>query len=269
MKKIILLAFCFLTLGQAKAGPSVGVLKTANYSHILAKLFYVEEKGGRISNPRMRVIRGKKMAYNKLLKLENNDLDLSIQKISPPILQDLDEDWDPEIIIELSTEKNNCCNYTLIYRYDPSLKTYTYIAHNWGGIVKGRKLEDLDKDGTPEFISRNTSFLNEYGDKEGSRLPLQIWHYEKGKMIDVTREFPEIVQADAKKFWEEFAKARKAKKYDVFIIKDTLRAYLASKYNLGQAKDGWRLVKEVYKGKDKAEFIKYLENFFEEVGFKE
>ncbi len=266
MKKVIALIFCFLIFGQAKAGPSVGVLKTANYNHILAKLFYIEEKGGGVSNPKVRVIRGKRVVYDKLIKIENNTL--PFQKISPPILQDLDEDWEPEIIIELSTDKNNCCNYTLIYRYDPSLRNYTYIAHDWKSIIKGRKLEDIDKDGTPEFMSRDMRFLNEYGDKDGSKLPLQIWHYEKSKMIDVTSEFPELVKADAKKFWEQFTQARKAKKYDVFMVKDTLRAYLADKYNLGQAEDGWKLVKEAYKGKDKKQFINYLENFFQTTGFK-
>jgi hypothetical protein len=249
---------------QLSEGSTIGVLKTANYRNIQAKLYYVEEKAS-INTPRIKVLRQRKPVYDEVLSIDEMKY---FAKIAPPVLIDFDGDWEPEILVDVSSERTNCCNYSIIYTYDPKIQSYTKTSHFWGNGIKGRHMQDLDKDGTPEFISQDARFINEQDDEDNSARPIRIWHYgSTGDMIDVTRQYPSFIYADAVMHWERFEQANKVRKPDQVLVKDVLRAYLADKYLLGQEVEGWGLVKEAYRAKGRQKYFDNLQKFLDTNGY--
>ncbi len=248
---------------QSSFGDSIGVLKTANYRNTQMKLFYNEDKAA-IATPRVKFIRNRKVIFDKGLKFE--DQSQEFKRIAPPVLLDLDDDWEPEGIVELSTDRNNCCNYSVIFSYDKKKRTYSTTIHNWGAFVKGRKLEDLDKDGVIEFISQDVRFATDTNQTLQSK-PIRIWQFKDKKMTDVTVDFPELIKADALKAWNQVLETKKSKKQDSELQKALLKTYLADKYLLKQETEGWQKVKEVYKGKDKDHYFEDLQKLLEDAGY--
>ncbi|MCB9004297.1 MAG: hypothetical protein H6664_07985 [Ardenticatenaceae bacterium] len=91
--------------------------------------------------------------------------------------------------------------------------------------------------------------------------PLQILRFEEGQIIDVTHEYPELVQEDAN-LWlaavqnrtialsDDYLSVRPASP-EFLVTLDTyydflfLAAYLADMYVLGKEQEGWNIVQEM------------------------
>src|SRR5712691_5346949 len=57
----------------------------------------------------------------------------------------------------------------------------------WGNA--GYRLVDLDHDGRPEFRSGDDRFAYAFTAFAASAWPVRIWHFDHGRMRDVTRAF--------------------------------------------------------------------------------
>jgi hypothetical protein len=123
----------------------------------------------------------------------------------------------------------HCCSWSRIYRYNASRHRYVPVEHFWGngGFLK---LGDLNGDRVPEFISVDDRFANDFDGYAGSVRPIQIWSYRRGGFRDVTRRFPNQIDADAKGIWRLYLKHRGKKS----SVRGILPAWAADEYMLGR-----------------------------------
>jgi len=152
--------------------------------------------------------------------------------------RDLDNDGEPEILVDLYTGGANCCFYTQSYRYDPT--TDKYIAKVLRpGLSFPYTLKDLNKDKVPEFRTIDYRFAYKYGSNADTPRPLRIFDWDNGKLVDVTLAYPGYASRDAAVYYRIYLKYRKSKTVNV---RGFLAAYVASSYNAGKGPAAWRRV---------------------------
>lgn len=161
----------------------------------------------------------------------------------PVHVRDLDRDGEPEVLLDLYSGGAHCCTFTFLYRYVPD-RGYVKLVHFWGNV--GYRIGDLDRDGRPEFVSSDDRFAYVLTSYAAWVNPVQVWRYETGALVDVTRRYPGFVRRDASRLWRAYLATRR-KREDVRGI---LGAYLAEKVLLGEARDGWRRLREAVRRGD-------------------
>jgi subtilisin-like proprotein convertase family protein len=154
---------------------------------------------------------------------------------TPVVIRDLDADGEPEVLLDLYSGGAHCCTYTLIFRYRPHFRDYRRIVGWWGNV--GYRLGDIDRDGRTELQSADDRFAYAFAAYAFSLEPIQLWHYDRGRLIDVTRSFPRLVERDAGGLWSLYLRTRRSQYPEVRGI---LAAYLADLYLLGREDEGWR-----------------------------
>jgi hypothetical protein len=245
-------ASCFLG-GVAKAET-----KTAESGNVRAEVSFQSTSGLCSQNPQLKLVRKGQTVFNQNIPKE----EVGYCRLSDLQVRDLDKDNEPEIILDIFSGGAHCCTFSLIYRYDAKTQKYTAITHPWGN--GGRYgIQDVNKDGNLEFVDRDDRFAYKFSSYAGSRYPLQIWQYRQGKMIDVTRRYPQQVKNHADQLWQEYITTKNHFEGGKAI----LAAYLADKYLLGEGEDGWRRVQEAYRGSDRSQFFSELRKFLGETGY--
>ena len=227
--------------------------KTAQSGNIKAEVSYDRQEYG-LKNLRLKVLRSGQVVYDKPI-LDSDYFRLADYDNQVPKIVDLDGDGEPEVIVDLFSGGAHCCTSSWIYRYQPRPKTYDFIQVNWRDV--GYKLQDLDQDGIPEFENADASFAYAFSSFAGSGFPLALWQYRQGRLINVTRRYPKLVYADALRYWQIYERIRSEDRE----VKGILAAYLANKYSLGQADDGWKRVRAAYQDKDREQYFTELHKF--------
>jgi hypothetical protein len=115
---------------------------------------------------------------------------------------DLNGDGEPEVLVDLFTGGAHCCLVTEIYSFDAAGATYRQVEHNFAD--PGYTLKDLNGDGVPELRSADFRFSYSLASYAGSSVPVQIWRWQNGSLVDVTREFPNLIRADSKRHWKVY-----------------------------------------------------------------
>jgi hypothetical protein len=151
---------------------------------------------------------------------------------------DLDGDGEPEVVVDLFTGGAHCCSYSRVYRYDAATATYTQVLQTWGD--PGYRLEDLDGDGRPEFVTADDRFAYAFTDYAASGLPIQIFSYAGGGFTDVTRAYPVQVRADAELWLHVYTRERR--RHGPKDLKGIVAAYVADEYLLGDGATGEALL---------------------------
>jgi hypothetical protein len=123
-------------------------------------------------------------------------------------LSDLDGDGEPEVVLDLYWGGAHCCWYTQIYRYDPAAQRYRPLVHVWGNV--GYTLADLSHDGKQKLLTRDDRFSYAFADFADSAWPVRILEYRAGRLVVVTKSYPNEVKPDATSLWHKaMARARK------------------------------------------------------------
>ena len=231
--------------------------------NVRAEISYEKPQEYQYKNVRLKIIRAGKTILDKKLPQESEFDRPSgslAGKLELPVV-DLDGNKELEVIADFFTGGAHCCVYSLIYRYNGTSKQYSKIRHEWGNA--GYELKDLDKDGLSEFESRDDRFAYAFTAYAASGYPLQIWQYRQGKMIDVTRRYPKSIGKHASENWQTYLQAKK----EGDDGKGFLAAYLADKYMLGQQKEAWQQVEQVYKESDRSKYFAQVRKFLRETGY--
>ncbi len=118
-------------------------------------------------------------------------------------IQDLDRDGDLEVLVELGKGGNYNIPYTYLYfprrtSWFSGSVTFDRISHVWGAFRVERR--DLNRDGKVEFVSHDPRFFGRFDCNGCSRGPIQIWVFRHGRLLDVTRRFPNAIERDLKEY---------------------------------------------------------------------
>jgi hypothetical protein len=144
---------------------------------------------------------------------------------APLLAAELDGDAEPEVVLYLYTGGAHCCTITEIFAWDPVAMTYRPLARDWGDPVP--RIEQLG--GHPVFLAADDRFAYAFQAFAFSGLPVQIFRYAAGRMLDVTRSFPGVVAADAGR-WLRAYRANRAGGYGLGF----LAAWTADEYLFGR-----------------------------------
>ncbi|WP_044171322.1 S-layer homology domain-containing protein [Kamptonema formosum] len=259
----------------APAAPAAArATKTIETGSVRAEFSYqIKEGSDTGSNWRLKILRGGKTLTDEPVlvsaRVQGESSIGEAQRVSEGrllnlVVRDIDADREPEVILDLATGKSgdSCCSYSLIYDYLPILNKYTFIEQFWGNV--GYQVKDVEGDGIPEFESQDQRFARVLDiPAEDVRLPKRIWHYRQGEMVDVTRQYPQLVYEQAKQLWQTFLERRSQNKE----VRGILAAYLANKHLLGEDAEGWQLVGQVYQGTDRDSYFAQLRQLFATLGY--
>jgi hypothetical protein len=144
----------------------------------------------------------------------------------PLLVKDLEGNHQPDVALELNSGGAHCCSIVQIFAFDPGVKTYRPIEHNFRDA--GALLTDVSGDGRLEFESADDRFAYEFASFAYSGLPLQIWRFHDRRLRDATREFPKALAADASRQLSRF-RANRRKALGLGFI----AAWAADEYLLG------------------------------------
>jgi subtilisin-like proprotein convertase family protein len=145
----------------------------------------------------------------------------------PLTVRDLDGDGEPEVILDIYTGGAHCCAVSIIFRKAGS--RYVRSVAWWGN--PGYRLADFDRDGRAELVTADDTFGYLFTSWASSGEPLLVFRYAQGKLTDVTRDFPEQIQADADQYWQAAQEQLRGKDGEP---RGLLAAWAADLANLGR-----------------------------------
>ena len=149
------------------------------------------------------------------------------------LVRDLDADAEPEVTLDTYTGGAHCCSESRVFRYLPVREAYGGTFHGWGNV--GYRPKNIDGRGPVELVSSDDRFAYVFTPFAASFFPLRLWHFEDGRFVDATDEFPAQIEADARVLWSEYLGVR-GRQVDV---RGVLAAWLADQYRLGREDEGW------------------------------
>jgi hypothetical protein len=157
-------------------------------------------------------------------------------------LRDLDADGEPEVIVALFTGGANCCSYLLVYGYRPLDGTYGRAANNFG--TYGYRLMDRDRDRVIEFRGGDLRFRGAFQCGACGPQPIRIWRYRAGAFRDVTRRYPGLIRADARRTFKRYLRVRSE---GLDFVKGHLTPYVADQCLLRRCRRGLAAVQRAYR----------------------
>lgn len=258
---------------SATLPPGVTIKTTAvDYGNVRAELSYqVRESSNIGSNLRLKILRGGKIITDELILIprrkSSNEGVLgegsNEGQVLNLVVRDIDGDREPEVIVDLlSSAGDGNGFYSYIYRYEPLQNRYIALEQYWANI--GYEVRDIEADGIPEFDSLDIRFASALDLPSGdTTLPKRIWNYRQGQMLDVTKQYPELVYEHTKQLWQLFQERRRQNQ----DVKAVLAAYIANKYTLGQEVEGWNKVKEAYKESDREDYFALVRKILTDYGY--
>jgi subtilisin-like proprotein convertase family protein len=229
---------------KLELGRDVVTVERGRSGPVVAELRY-RESNDVYRDPRLRIVRAGHVALDRPLPRIGcgGGACPGWRPVGPPVVRDLDADREPEVVVDEYSGGAHCCTYSLVYRRSAS--GYTTLIRRWGNV--GYRLIDLDRDGRPEVRSADDRFAYAFTAYATSLEPVQIWRYDRGRLVDVTRSFPAVVAADARAAWRLYLRERRAQPREV---RGVLAAWLADQLVLGRGPAGWRALDEAYRRGD-------------------
>jgi hypothetical protein len=143
--------------------------------------------------------------------------------------RDLDRDGEPEVIASLYTGGAHCCVVSTLYGFQAANGDYKRLRRNWRDA--GFRLRDIGRDGLVEFDSRDARFAYRFASYAESFLPLQVFRYRAGRLVDVTPSFRRLLRRDAKRAFRLYRRYRNHRDVNP---RGFLAGWVADKYRLGQ-----------------------------------
>jgi hypothetical protein len=188
--------------------------ETASLGAVRATVSYVELNGDRgtwytrlvIDREGVKAYDARVVPYSRLAswKEPTGALGAGIRTLK---LRDLDGDGEPEILLDFWIGGAHCCEWTRIYRWDRAQRTYDDVAHWWGDPTY--RLVPLA--GRPAFVTRDDRFAYAFASFAGSGMPIRVWSYRQGRLVDITDRELALVRRDAKFWWRWYVRRVEAR----------------------------------------------------------
>jgi hypothetical protein len=155
---------------------------------------------------------------------------------TPPKLltADLDDDFDPEVIVDVFTAGYDCCRRTVVLHRDAA--KYEPLVIDWG--ASNYRLANVTGAKSPEFVSTDSRFPALYADK-AARGPIRIQRFRDGTLVDISQKVASQLRRDAKIQKRLWKKAMKGKKVDA---RPAVAAYAIDLARLGRIDEARRVI---------------------------
>lgn len=118
----------------------------------------------------------------------------------------LEPGQEPEVVLDIFTGGAHCCAVEQVFS-GPGPNGEMIVEHNFGNGFT--HVKPLGPEGRSVFVSVDNRFAYVFTDYADSGLPLQLWALIGGAFTDVTRSYPSLIAADARKQWGYFIHAHK------------------------------------------------------------
>lgn len=237
----------------------------AESENLDAKILYQEQEE-ELAQVRLTLTHSGKILLNEELSAEP---EVNIHDVDMQII-DLDNDAEPEVIVDIIAGDKVRYSYSWIYRLVPEKQVYEGQKHFWGPVddLPSYEVEELQSEEGEKTIllqSFNRQFARELAETDAEAVfPLQLWDYDRGEIKDVTQKYPDIVKEHTLLMFREYV-VRRDRDLD---LKNVLAAYLAEKYLLSEGEEGWGLVEAAYqKEEDSDEYFDKLRIALEGMGY--
>lgn len=133
----------------------------------------------------------------------------SLGASDPVAVSDLEGNSEQEVALALTTGGAHCCSVVQVLVYDAEKATYRIAAeHDFGD--PGARLTTLEDDPHPDFESGDDRFAYEFAPYAASAFPLQVWRFQEGRFLNVTRSFPKRIAAQAASLFKGFLAGRRS-----------------------------------------------------------
>ena len=222
------------------AAPAFGDQLTAQSGSVRAVLEYAPQKDSQMVDlRRVRITRAGKTSFDGALPNGFTQGYLNALPGEPLLgVRELDDEGEPEVIVSTFTGGAHCCFGAVVYGYDATSHAYRVVAHDFSD--SGYRLAKTDGFSRPQFLSGDDRFAYVFTSFAASSMPIQIWRYSAGDLLEVTRCFPALITADATRNWT--AAVENAKTGEP--VTGVLAAYAADEYMLGA---GQSAIKKIMK----------------------
>lgn len=154
-------------------------------------------------------------------------------------VKNLDPEPHPEILTEFYTGGAHCCTYVEIFDWDGS-STYDTARHNF--LDAGYLLSDRDHDGLPEFLSSDARFANRWDCFACSVFPVNVFHWRRDDLRDVTGKFPALVKRQIRELMGDYRQLRGKRN-----VRPIMAAIVADRCTIGQRRKGFALLRKARK----------------------
>jgi hypothetical protein len=159
-------------------------------------------------------------------------------------VRDLDADGEPEVWVDTYTGGAHCCFGSRLFRYVPARHAYAGTFHLWGNV--GYRAKNIDGRGGVELMTSDDRFAYVFTSFAASAFPIQFWHFDHGRVIDVTRDFPGQIELDANALWRSYLRFRPGRDDP----RGVLAAWMADQYLLGREEGGWATLESIVKRRE-------------------
>jgi hypothetical protein len=218
--------------GPASANDAGSVLKTAG--NVSANVAWDAADVG-VANPRLTIVRAGVRYDPPIADICETGCVLVADDPTTNLAQstlkvaDLDGDGEPEILVDTFSGGAHCCVTTRMFYFDG----VGYVAKDtfWGDV--SYQLVDLDGDGRLELSGYDPRFSAAFTAYAASAFPPLVYQVSAGSMVDVTRRFPAIIEADAAARLKDLRRIRRRDDR-----RGILAAYVADQYLLGRGNVG-------------------------------
>lgn len=220
-------------LGIGSGFAAVGGAAQVQQLHVRAKVTFVK-RDFEFRNVRLSITRNGKTWRSG---------PLGTTYFRPPTVRvrDLDRDGELDVVVDTSTGGAHCCLQSRFFRYLPDRGVYAGTFHDWGN--GGYRLKNLDGQAGLELVSGDDRFAYAFTAYAASAFPVQIWRFETGLLVDVTRDFPGQIERDSNGLWRLYEQVRRQR----MDVRGVLAAWLADQCLLGRAQQGWARVEAIRK----------------------
>jgi hypothetical protein len=277
VRRSTVIAFLGLLCAAPNAHAAL-VEEVVTSGQVTATLSYDKQKDGTYRSFRVKIVRAGQTLVDEGLK------DGCDKCFASPANQgageksisarDLDGDGEPEVIASLYTGGAHCCVISTLYGFDATTGAYSSQRRNWADA--GFRLRDVGGDGVLEFVSADARFAYRFTSYAESFLPVQIFRYRGGRLVDDTRKFRKLLRRDAKRALRLYRRYRNSRTVHPHGF---LAGWVADKYRLGQRRAANRtLRRELRRGNlhPRSEFsigpagrryVKDLKRFLRKLGY--
>jgi hypothetical protein len=162
-----------------------------------------------------------------------------LQITDGPVFIDFEGTGTPSIVLTGSTGGAHCCFEMHVY-YRSAPRAYAETVHGWGNGLSYPVLVRDRRSGEVLFGSSNDAFAWAYTGYANAIEPVQIYAFERGRFLDVTPDFPDVVRSQARSIWKPTQALLRAGKVDA--ARPGLAAYVADMTTIGRGAQAWETV---------------------------